>query len=88
MAELAPATREVVDLQVREKDAHDDARKAKEKLSALIERARMDTVEAEQLWKEQDDLLWAIEELRMGIDLACQERADAQQRIDHLEDEL
>ena len=33
-------------------------------------------------------MLWAIEELRTGIDLARQERADAQQRIDHLEDEL
>ena len=33
-------------------------------------------------------MLWAIEELRTGIALARQERADAQQRIDHLEDEL
>ena len=33
-------------------------------------------------------MLQAIEELRTGIDLARQERADSQQRIDHLEDEL
>ena len=45
-------------------------------------------MEAERLWKEQDDLLRAIEELRIGIDLARQERTDTQQRIDHLEDEL
>ena len=45
-------------------------------------------MEAERLRKEWDDLLRAIEELRMGIDLARQERADAQQRIDHLEDEV
>ena len=48
----------------------------------------MDTVEAEQLWKERDNLPQAVEELRIGIDLAHQERADAQQQIDHLEDEL
>ena len=33
-------------------------------------------------------MLLAIELLHMGIDLACQEHADAQQWIDHLEDEL
>ena len=58
------------------------------KFTALIERARTDAVEAERLRKERDDLLRAVEELRTGIDLAHQERADAQQRIDHLEDEL
>ena len=47
----------------------------------------MDIMEAERLRKEQDDLLWAIEELRTGIDLARQERADAQQRIGHLKNE-
>ena len=78
MAKLAPATRGVADLQVREKDAHDDACKAEEKLAALIERVRTDVVEAERLRKERDDLLWAVEELCMGIDLAHQERADAQ----------
>ena len=44
---------------------------------ALIERARTDAVEAEQLRKEQDDLLWAIEGLRRECDLACQECADS-----------
>ena len=52
MAELAPITREVVDLQVREKDAHDDTCKSKEKPVALIERVRTDTMEAKRLWKE------------------------------------
>ena len=33
-------------------------------------------------------MLQVIEELHMGIDLAHQERTDAQKRIDHLEDEL
>ena len=70
MAELAPAAREVSDLRVREKDARDDAREAEEKLAALIERVRTDTVEAERLWKERDDWLRTIEELRTGIDLA------------------
>ena len=55
---------------------------------ALIERVRTDVVVAKRLRKERDDLLRAVEELRTGIDLAHQERADAQQRIDHLEDEL
>ena len=52
MAELALADREVVDLRVKEKDARDDAREAREKLMALIKRACMDTMEAERLWKE------------------------------------
>ena len=55
---------------------------------ALIKRVHMDTIVAERLWKEWDDLLWAIEELHIGIDLARQQRANAQQRINHLEDEL
>ena len=53
---------------------------------ALIERECTDAMEAERLRKERDDLLQAIEELCMGIDLAHQERADAQPQIDHLED--
>ena len=48
----------------------------------------MDIMEAERLRKEQDDLLWAIEELRTGTELAHQERVDAQQRVDHLKKEL
>jgi len=88
VAELASAAREVADLRVREKDARDDAHEAKEMLMALIERVRTDAVEAERLRKERDDLLRAVEKLRTGIDLARQERADAQQRIDHLKDEL
>ena len=88
MAELAPATQEVADLRVKEKDACDDAHEAEEKLTTLIERARMDAVEAERLWKEWDDLLWAIEELCMGTELAHQEHADSQQRVGHLKKEL
>ena len=60
----------MADLRVREKDARDDAREAKEKLVTLIERVRTDAMEAVRLWKEPDDLLWAVEELRTGIDLA------------------
>ena len=88
MAELAPTTQEVADLRVREKDAHDDTHEAEEKLMALIERACTDAVEAERLWKERDDLLWAVEELHTGIDLAHQEHAVTQQWINHLEDEI
>ena len=71
VAELAPTTQEVADLRVREKDAHDDTHEAEEKLMALIERACTNTVEAEQLRKEWDDLLWAIKELCLGTELAC-----------------
>ena len=55
---------------------------------ALIERACMDAVETERLWKERDNLLWAIEGLRTEHDLASQGRVDAQQWIDLLEGEL
>ena len=88
MAELAPVARELANLRIREKDVRDDTHEAEEKLAALIERAHMDAVEAERLWKERDDLLRAIEGLRMELDLARQERADAQQQINHLEGEL
>ena len=54
---LARAARELADLRVREKNARDDAREAREKLMALIEREHADTMEVERLWKEQDDLL-------------------------------
>ena len=36
VAELAPAARELANLRFREKDTRDDARKAREKLMALI----------------------------------------------------
>ena len=45
------------DVRVREKDARDDAYEAKEKLTALIKRAHVDAMEAEQLRKEWDYLL-------------------------------
>ena len=70
VAELAPAAREVANLRVREKDARDDAREAKEKFTALIERACTDIMEAERLQKERDDLLRAIEGLLTECDLA------------------
>ena len=41
----------MANLQVREKDACNDARKAKEKLVALIKRACTDVVKAKRLWK-------------------------------------
>ena len=55
---------------------------------ALLERTRVDEAEAERLRKEWDNLLQTIEGFRMERDLAHQERADAQQRIDLLEGEL
>ena len=88
MAELALTAREVADLRAREKDACDNVREAEEKLMTLIERVHTDTMEAERLWKEWDNLLWSIEEPRIGIDPARQEHADGQQQIDHLEAEL
>ena len=57
MAELAPAAQEVADLRVSEKDACNDAYEVMEKLMTLIERVRTDTMEAERLRKEQDNLL-------------------------------
>jgi len=88
VAELDPTTQEVGNLRVREKDAREDAHEAEEKLTALIERARTDAMEAKRLWKERDDLLQAMEELCTRTELAHQERAVAQQRISHLENEL
>jgi hypothetical protein len=57
VAELAPTAQELADLQVREKDARNDACEAKEKLTALIEWVRTNAMEVERLWKERDDLL-------------------------------
>ena len=37
---------------------------------ALIERAHTDAAEAERLWKERGDFLWAIEGLYIECDLA------------------
>ena len=55
---------------------------------ALIKRVHTNTMETERLQKERDDLLWAIEELHTGTELARQERADAHQRVSHLEKDL
>ena len=77
MAELAPDARKVADLRAREKDTRDNTREAEEKLTALIERACTDIMEVERLWKERDDLLWAVEGLRTEHDLASQGHADA-----------
>jgi chromosome segregation ATPase len=75
-------------LLIRETDSCQHAREAEEKFTALIERARANTMVFEQLRKELDNLLWAIEGLYMECDAARQECADAQQRIDLLEGEL
>jgi hypothetical protein len=79
VAELTPASQELASLQIREADACQHANEAKEKLVALAKRACADTVVTERLWKEPNELLLAIEELRIERDLACQERADAHQ---------
>ena len=52
VAKVAPAARDVSDLQVREKDAHYDTHEAEEKVMALIKRVHMDAMEVEWLWKE------------------------------------
>ena len=69
-------------------DACDDTYEAEEKLTALIERPHIDAVKAERLRKERDDLLRVVEELHTGTELAHQEHANDQQRINHLEGEL
>jgi Spy/CpxP family protein refolding chaperone len=58
-------------------DACEHAHEAEEKLAALIERTHVDAAESKRLRKERDDLLRAIEGLRMERDLAHQECADA-----------
>jgi len=58
------------DLRVREKDAREDAREAKEKVAALIKSTHVDAAKSEQLWMERDDLLQAIEGLHTEHDLA------------------
>ena len=77
MAKLAPICQELADLQIKEVEAHVDAQEDGEKLVALLQRMHMDEAEAEQLQKEQDDLLQTIQGFRMERDLAHQERADA-----------
>ena len=62
VAELAPTAREVADLQVREKDTHDNAHEVEEKRAYIVE--------AERLQKERGDFLRAVEELHTRIDLA------------------
>lgn len=49
---LAPASQKLASLRIRETDACKHIREAEKKLAALIERARMDAVVSEQLWKE------------------------------------
>jgi uncharacterized coiled-coil DUF342 family protein len=77
VAELTPITKEVASLWTREADTHRDADKAKEKLMALTERARLDAVETKWLRKERDELLQTTVRLR-------QERDNAYRRINDL----
>ena len=88
VAKLAPVRQELSNLWIKYVEAHDDTREAREKLLDLIKIMCMDVVEIEQLQKERDDLLQAVEGFRTERDLAHQERADAQQRINLLEGEL
>jgi hypothetical protein len=48
----------------------------------------VDATESKRLRKEQDDLLWAVDELHTEHDSAHQERVDAHQQIDRLLCEL
>jgi hypothetical protein len=88
VAELTPATEEVANLWIREGDTRRHTNEAEEKFMALAERARLDAMETERIWKEQDELLQTLVGLHAEHDLACQERADAHQWIDHLLGEL
>jgi hypothetical protein len=64
VAELTLVTREVASLRIREADTRRDTDKAKEKLTTLAERARLDAAETERLWKERDELLQTSTGLR------------------------
>ncbi|XP_066320062.1 uncharacterized protein [Miscanthus floridulus] len=55
VVELAPTAREVADLQVREKDTHDNTHEVEEKLTALIKRLCTDTME-QQINHLKDEL--------------------------------
>jgi hypothetical protein len=52
-----PVTEEVASLWTREANARQDTNEAKEKLTTLAERACLDAVKTERLWKERDELL-------------------------------
>jgi hypothetical protein len=64
VAELTPASEKVASIQIKEADARRDATEAKKKLTALADRARLDTAETKRLWKERDELLQTIVRLR------------------------
>jgi hypothetical protein len=53
VAELTLVAREVASLRIREADTHRDTDEAKEKLTDLAERARLDAAETERLRKER-----------------------------------
>ena len=69
-------------------EACDNAREAWEKLLDLVESMRTNAAKIEQLRKEHDDLLQAVEGFRTKRDLAHQEGTDVQQQKDLLEGEL
>jgi hypothetical protein len=64
VAELTPAGEKVASIRIKEADACRDATEAKEKLTALAERACLDTTETKWLWKERDELLQTIVRLQ------------------------
>ena len=61
----------MADLWIKYAEAHDDTRKAREKLQDLVESTHTDAAKIERLWKEHDDLLQAIEGFHTERDLAC-----------------
>jgi 6-phosphofructokinase len=77
VAELTPASEEVASLRIKEADARRHADEAEEKFVALAERACLDAMEAEQVWKERDELLQTMVRLR-------QEHTNAHQWIKDL----
>ena len=76
MAELAPATREVANLRVREKDARDNAREAEEKLMALIKRLCVDACGgmAPKTWAAPSEVAQPTRSRRAQCCLACTAR--------------
>jgi hypothetical protein len=63
VAELAPIGEEVANFQIREVEARRHTNKAKEKFTALAERARPDAMETEWIRKEWDELLQTMARL-------------------------
>jgi hypothetical protein len=70
VAELTPVTEEAASLWDREVEAHSDGDKAREKVLALLERARKDKEEATTIKKKQDELFQRDAEAASGSSIS------------------